>query len=314
MGAVRNARTAVEVLTQQQGKVRNARTAIEVITQQRGNVRDARTAVEVLTQQRGKVRDARTAIEVLMSSYWQEVLWGVPLNVVPPLPAGLIYDFQAGVSPAFQTSGGAAAVANNDPVGVWRDSINGVDAVQATAGQRPLLIKSAYNGQDTLRFDGSNDQLVIPGSAIDEVPNITLFLVFKSSGAGGRAIIAKNHNTSGWSNPYCRWILYNDGTYNTRWNGNNYAGGSWTTGDLKVLEYVDADVYANGTKVMDGPDADLSYPNGHTPILISGNGVGSEYGYGDYCRIMLWNRSLDAVERSLVRVLLGTQYGVTVAP
>jgi hypothetical protein len=313
MGAVRNARTAVEVLTQQQGKVRNARTAVEVITQQRGLVRDARTAVEVLTQQRGKVRDARTAVEALLSNSWQDIVWGVPLNIVPPLPAGLIYDFQAGVTPALQSAGGSPAVADNDPVGVWTEAISG--AVASAAGSaRPLLKKSVYNGNDCLRFDGSDDQLIIPGSSTDEVPNVTIFLVFKSSGAGGRVILAKSHTNGGWSSPYCRWILYNDGGYNTRWNGNNYVGGTWSTGDLKVLEYVDADVYANGTKVVDGPDADLSYPNGHTPIYISGNGVGSERGYGDYCRIMIWNRSLDAVERSLVRVMLGSQYAVTVTP
>jgi len=246
-----------------------------------------------------------------MSTYWQEILWGIPLNVVPLLPTGLMLDFQAGVSPSFQTTGGTPATADNDPVGSWLDSINGREAA-ASGGARPVLKKSVYNGKDTLRFDGGDDFMSIVGDAMDAVPNITLFIVAKATAGGGRMLISKSHTMSGWSAPYNRWGFYNNGSFYSAWNGNGTNTTGWSTGDLKVIELVDADAYANGVKVTDGTDADLSYPNGATPILIGGNGVGSERWAGDIARIMVWNRSLDTTERSLVRALLGSQYGVTV--
>lgn len=102
MGSVQNARTAVEVLTQQRGKVLDARTAVEVLTQQRGYVRDARTAVEVLTQQRGKVLDARTAVEVLLTSRGadSQFQWGQPWELSPLAiqPAGFVVNALDGLN------------------------------------------------------------------------------------------------------------------------------------------------------------------------------------------------------------------------
>lgn len=312
MGAVQNARTAVEVLTKSPGSVRSARTAVETITQQRGKVQQARQAIDVLTKQRGKVQLARTVVEVIIPNVVPlQFEWGVRWVVIPPMPTGLTVDLEAGISTALQTAGGSPAVADNDPVGVWRDKINNRDAVQTTAGARPLLKKAIYNGRDTLRFDGGDDQLVLPGDSVDLITNPTIFVVAKATSAGGRMMVAKSHTMSGWSSPYHRWGWYHNGSFYTNWNGVGTNTNTWSTGDLKVLELVDGDSYANGVKVTDGSDVDLAYPNGNTPILISGNGVGSERWHGDICRIMVFNRSLTVDERQTVRALLASTYAIT---
>lgn len=305
-------RESVEVLIQSSGSARLHRESIEALIQTVGPARLHRESIEALIQTVGPARLHRETLEVLRPTEDGWFRWGAELEFGPVFPSGLVLDLDADVSPMFQTSGGSAAIANNDPVGVWRDAVAGHDAAQTTSGARPLLKLGVYNGHSCIRFDGSDDQLILPGDASEQVVNITLFIVANSTAGGGRSMIAKSHTATGWSNPFARWIIYNDGSYNTRWNGVNVAQGSWSNGDLKVIEYVDADVYANGTKVVDATDADLTYPNGTTPILISGNGVGSERFAGDICRILIWNRSLDATERAQVRQGLGLMYGVTV--
>lgn len=226
---------------------------------------------------------------------------------------GLVVRLEAGASQKLQTVGGVSASVDNDPVGVWTDLISGATAVQSTAGARPLLKTNVYNGQPTLRFDGGDDQLILPGSSAEQVPNVTVFVVAKATSGGGRMMVAKSHTTSGWSAPYHRWGWYDDGSYNTTWSGAGQSGGSWSSGDLKIIDCCNGDYYANGTKVIDRNDADLTYPSGTTPILISGNGVGSERWNGDICAVMIWNRSLTTVERNTVRAALASQYGISVA-
>jgi hypothetical protein len=315
MGNVQNARTAVEVLTASPGPVRSARTAVEVVTQQRGKLTLARTMVEALTQV-PKVSLARNLVEVLapQDQYSSEFRWGQPIFVTPPWDADMTVYLDATTSTLLQTAGGSAAVASNDPVGVWRDRVLGRDAGGAGAA-RPTLQKAVYNGQDALRFDGGDDQLLLAGHASEQTSNPVIFVVAKATSGGGRMMVGKSHTVSGWSSPYHRWGWYDDGSYNTSWNGaGGGAGGSWTNGDLKVLEARDGDYYANGTKVVDRASAGMAYPNGLTPILISGNGVGSERWNGDICFVGVWDkgRVMTDAEASIIRNVLGARFGVTV--
>lgn len=130
MTSVQNARTAVEVLTKSPGPVRSARTAVEAITQQRGNVRSARTSVEALTKT-PKLSLARTAVEVLLSTNWAEVLWGVALNIVPPIVTYVQNDFNianTSVIPA-----GAVGGAPTEHTGDW--SINSNQLLAPGSGE-----------------------------------------------------------------------------------------------------------------------------------------------------------------------------------
>jgi len=60
----------------------------------------------------------------------------------------------------FQTSGGAAANADSDPVGQWQDqSGNARHVEQATAGNRPLVKLAIQNALPVIRTDGVDDLL-----------------------------------------------------------------------------------------------------------------------------------------------------------
>lgn len=64
----------------------------------------------------------------------------------------------------YQSSGGSAATADNDPVGVAL-SKGGISRCmeQSSSGARPLLRTAVVNGKSVLRFDGSDDFMQMSG-------------------------------------------------------------------------------------------------------------------------------------------------------
>lgn len=78
---------------------------------------------------------------------------------MPPPSTGLQLWLEADAG-TFQTSGGAAATADGDPVGEWQDqSGNGRHFGQTTAGLRPTLRLNVRNGLPSIRPDGFDDYL-----------------------------------------------------------------------------------------------------------------------------------------------------------
>jgi hypothetical protein len=83
---------------------------------------------------------------------------------------------------AYQSAGGAAAVANGDPVGQWWDqSGNGNHAVQTIAGSKPLLRTgvNGIGGYPALEFDNIDDFLVPPFTSISGA--YTLYVVINTN-------------------------------------------------------------------------------------------------------------------------------------
>jgi len=58
------------------------------------------------------------------------------------------------------------ALANNDPVTSWTDSVNSIVAAQSNGAKQPIFKTNIYGGRPSVRFDGSNDLLTIatPGA------------------------------------------------------------------------------------------------------------------------------------------------------
>ena len=75
----------------------------------------------------------------------------------PASVQGLVLWLDAGQG-LFQSTGGAAATANADPVGQWMDqSGNARHGTQATTAAKPTLRLNQVNGRPALRFDGADD-------------------------------------------------------------------------------------------------------------------------------------------------------------
>jgi hypothetical protein len=153
--------------------------------------------------------------------------------LLPTSLPGMLYWFE-GDQLTFQTSGGAAAVADSDPVGEWQDlSGNARHLVQASATLRPLL-RTGANGLDglpILQFDGTNDylQLTIPGTQ-----TLTRYLVLRKRTAVDASL------------RFVHGSVYTRSSDGTGWNynasqasGNAIMGGVVTDWQLMVLRHRD---------------------------------------------------------------------------
>lgn len=90
----------------------------------------------------------------------------------------------------FQTSGGSAAVADNDPVGEWQDqSGTGNHVAQATAGKRPLLKTAVLNSKAGILFDGTDDYLNKTLGATLSQPNTVYFVCKRDAAIGGYTLL-----------------------------------------------------------------------------------------------------------------------------
>lgn len=81
-------------------------------------------------------------------------------SVPPSMVSGLaLWIDGTDAATLLQTSGGSAASADTDPVGLAKskDAAGTRGLYQATSGGRPLLRTGVINGKSVLRWDGSND-------------------------------------------------------------------------------------------------------------------------------------------------------------
>lgn len=106
------------------------------------------------------------------------------------------------------------ATADTDPVGGMTDkSGNGFNLLQATSGSRPLLKTAVQNGNNALRFDGTDDCLKT-GTMFNAASNYSVFVVSKAGGLDvtGRALLSLGKSagdTNGWLH-----LLYRDNVTN----------------------------------------------------------------------------------------------------
>lgn len=90
--------------------------------------------------------------------------------------------------------------ANNGVIGGVRDKSGyGNHATQSTADYQPLFINNAKNNNGVGRFDGSNDYLTCGNNTpLQITDNITIYVVFKLTGATKDSIfISKDSNSGG---------------------------------------------------------------------------------------------------------------------
>lgn len=78
-------------------------------------------------------------------------------------------------------------LSDTDPVATWNDSSGvGNNATQGTAGLRPTYRTNQINGLPVVRFDGSDDRLVVPTTGFPTGDaGLTVMTVYKVSTAGG---------------------------------------------------------------------------------------------------------------------------------
>ncbi len=96
---------------------------------------------------------------------------------VPAVDAGSVTAYGMGSVALWLRPESLSALADNDPVDSWPDESGNARHATATGTTRPLYKTAIQNGLAGLRFDGSNDQLILP--SMNPGTPCTLYFVVK---------------------------------------------------------------------------------------------------------------------------------------
>jgi hypothetical protein len=242
------------------------------------------------------------------------------------LPDGTYFTFGKAVrGPGFVNNGIQMWLRADDATATgasWNDySGNDVDAVQATAGNQPVLTPAARNFNPAFRFDGTNDYLDVAYRASLN-GNITVFSVHAQTvGSSWRSPISSRISTSGAARG---WNYYHNVTGREFWTGLNawsgLLGGNYTPGTLEIAG-MDATLgngnsakhlFVNGLTAASVTNA--SYAANTTAVLRIGalNDIAQYFWNGDITESIVYNRVLNTVERNKVESYLALKYGITI--
>lgn len=202
----------------------------------------------------------------------------------------------------YQTVSGSPAVANNDPVGEWRDqSGNNNHLSQSTAGLRPLLKINTQNGLPTVLFDSVDD-----GMTAASMPLTQPFSLFYAGEVGS---LAGSNQSLMSGNPTTSNVWYVGSTGQlVLSNGVTLIG----SGGITTNSFFSAGAVANGAS--------------SSLILNSGNAVTGNAGTnnwdgfgirsavsswpgGDKGEVMIFNRALSTAEITSLMTYLKSRWG-----
>tara|TARA_Y100001963_G_scaffold159983_1_gene266699 strand:- start:6003 stop:9071 length:3069 start_codon:yes stop_codon:yes gene_type:complete len=215
-------------------------------------------------------------------------------------------------------------------VGDWDDQGPNEDAFeQSSAGSKPTVVSSAYNGQKCIRFDGSNDVLVATSTDLYSTSlGHTVFLVAKSDSTSQDAHIAGLGDGNGADDEF-EWgsgFYITAGKYGVK--ACNHSSGkageyltqtSSATSNLTLVsgKLVTGDclLRINGAteKVS---TATINEFSGYSATGIGGGvdtSSGATYFDGDICFYLHVNRSMSMAEIEAVEAYLANRYGITLS-
>lgn len=219
----------------------------------------------------------------------------------------------------FQSSGGAAAVSDGDPIGQWQDkSGNSRHFVQASGTSKPALKTSIKNGRNVVRLDGVNDFLD-GGDILDfGTGPFTLFFVIRNNATTDVPVFVKDTGNGTDLGIFIaiNVAATNDGIY--YFNGSSattFGYGGSTVGWLQpsVIRTGTGSngvtCYANGT--LSATITDSRNLSNSRSIRLGQYATGSYGKYsGDFAEILVWNVALDSGQRQTIEAYLQTKWGV----
>lgn len=203
---------------------------------------------------------------------------------------------------------------NTDPVASWDDlSIADNDAVQATAGLRPLYSTSAFGGRPSVMFDGSDDALVAPAPATTVVDNFTMGVVCDPITLGDGRIPYYNGVAS--TNGYGIVPSTGGGTGLLRGGIAFTAGPVASISVPQILLMVrTAGVWTirrNGVQIYSGSPGAPTAPA--TSVRV-GNGYGPDPWNGYLAEAFVLDEALDLTEMAALEAGLASKWGFLATP
>ncbi len=238
------------------------------------------------------------------SAVWQAVnAWN------PTALPGLKFWLDASSNRLWTTSARTtSAVADTDTVGAWDDLTGNNNAIQATAGSRPVLKLNNMNGKPIVRFDGTASTLRAAGLTLVQ-PN-DWYLVATNTAAGANdavffdGVSAHQKFYKAGPNAANTWSL-TAGTVNTGLTADTSAHVFTVTvnGASSVFR---VDGVAKALTAGDSGAAGLTG-------LDIGCAAAADFLPGDIAEFVAFNRVLTALERQTIERYLGSKWGIAVA-
>lgn len=209
----------------------------------------------------------------------------------------------------FQTVGGAAATADGNPVGEWKDkSGNGRNGTNTLTG-RPMLKTGIYNGRNTIRFNGTSTFLSLPNFYNLGTDDYTAFIVTKVNTPAAFTVIFEQAAPAGAA----RFVFFvGSGAQRYQYYHNTFVGSGILGTSINVIFKA----------VSNGTNRSFSVNNG-TPVSATiadfnstgnftylGNSLYNEYLNGDVSEVLFYNKALSAGDQTLIYNYLSAKWGI----
>jgi hypothetical protein len=220
----------------------------------------------------------------------------------------------------YNATTGGSLVSADGGVARWEDkSGNARHATQATSGSRPLRKTAIQGGKDVLRFDGSDDRLIL-SSGFAVPSSFTCFSVLQRKATGATKTMPFGHGdaaTEGGAYPGGYWV--GDVTYH-RSNTNSDRYTTHGSSDMRT-GYLLMDTRRNGTTSVElrVNGASKGIVTTGEGITVAASGTIDAIGYkkdptyhdGDICEIIIYNSALSDADRSAVESYLMSKWGIS---
>ena len=216
---------------------------------------------------------------------------------------------------------GTSTTTNNNPVSDWSDiSGNANHSAQVTVGLQPLFISSGMNGLPTLRFDGTNDFLVVPDADnLDNTTGVSVFVVAQPNTPDSqpRGLVSKRVD-SGSERAYSLFTYSSSNLYFDA-GSDRFNGSDAVTDQPQIFSAVfngavanpRSTIYYNGQESGSGngpTSIGNMASNLHIGILNEGYAQGFQ---GDISEVIVYRKALNTAERVVVENYLSSRYDIT---
>ncbi len=203
------------------------------------------------------------------------------------------------------------AVSDGDVVGAWEDqSGSGNDVLQTTTANKPLLKLNIANNRPVIRFDGTNDDLVVDSFAAELSQPNTIFAAIEVRNVEDDQFWVFDGVVAGKQNE----LKAQTATIPDFWRmiaGVNLTGGNITRNEIILMDAkyngASSELKQNGSIRVSG-DAGLETLDG---FKVGARRSNVNHLDGDFAEILIYNTDLAATERQKVEQYFASRYGIT---
>ncbi|MFC1771068.1 LamG-like jellyroll fold domain-containing protein, partial [Candidatus Margulisiibacteriota bacterium] len=215
-------------------------------------------------------------------------------------------------------------LSDNDTLMTWVDySGNSRHVDQKGSTQRPIYNTSALNGKSVLRFDGTDDYLVIPDQDITDYMEggvtVSVFTVFKQTAAADTFVFCWQYSSAsnrlgthlGHSNGNSYFDIGNDSTARVSFPTPSGFLGQYQMATFLRKEVADVEIY-NKSSLM-GSRSDASGSASGTDGFYIGSYYGTGYYFnGDLAELIIYKEALSESEIAEVETYLSNKWNIAI--